>query len=462
MVKLLRLGYNFFIEILLPRQVAERYCMLKSIKLKWGICFFFSLALLWAFILPPFQGTDESAHFGQVRLWSTASQIQCRNEIYAMAQVYRTAALRFNPLSTYAGPETGGRRDDPHFYDHGCEHFMISPLYYLVTSLVLTIMPDNLELQFYALRILGAILFSMAFYVIARISTLLFGDTKDQILFTLLIGFQPIFIISTLTISYDGLLNFIFLLSFWTATSFLSQKGVFAKYNRFMLFAILLSILGLTTKLSGIFLPFFFFFALIISKKLRWSWALFFLGGLIPLFLWFLFKVAHYTIPIAGMKTFFMETPWTNLQVLFIERWGHLFSGFWGEYGTQDGSLPFVFLLIFALFFIFSLGGIMKSYFKKTPNLSLESYSLICILFYEVVVTLTNIQTDHQSILDFGFVQGRYYFLLIAPLFYLFISGIKQWLTPHQKNYFYVGLIVFYLFYHFFFLGAIVIPRFYL
>lgn len=440
--------------------------MKKTPVFKWLFLFFFLLGFLWMTIIPPFQGADESAHFGQSKLWGMAImngfsitetlEKDCSSALTPLLAKHRAATLRFNPLSSYAAPLESTPRQLYYPYDHGCHSLNPMGLYYASGALVLALTSWDADVSFYALRFWSLLLFMGSLWVAFKMSEWLFADPKERVFFLLLMGLQPLYFITNVSVNYDGMLNLWFVVAFWIAFSFLLGKGPFRKFSRFLIAAIAVSLLAIFTKITGAILPIFFLLAALMGQKRSWVG----LGalGVVGLFgVWALMTVAHYSFPLDGVKAFFGGDVLSNLYRLFVERPLVLLESFWGGwgFGWLDTYAPPIFVILFGLL---TFGGLLGALFLWRSKV--VRYCLLTLLLFEGVAILYNLPTASQGI-DFSYIQGRYYYPLMIPFLLVLIQGFKKWI-PEKYFYRFMGIVIgFFVLYHFFYLGMIIIPRFY-
>ncbi|MFA5842621.1 MAG: DUF2142 domain-containing protein [Candidatus Gracilibacteria bacterium] len=437
-------------------------------KIKYFLGFFLALGLLWSFLLPPFQGPDEAFHFSQIKLWefsllngfqdSSEATTLCLEDLHLLSGHYRSNDVRANPLSSFAAPVELRHHSPDYFYDPSCKIFAKTPLYYILSVPLVLIPGFNVDAQFYVVRLFSLFCVVFSLFCIFKIASLLFKHSPQATLLPVLIALTPTFFIVNVSISYDSLINLLFIFCFWVSFSFILREGPFSSLRRFLAIAILVSLAGCFIKITGVFLPIFFALAFLFSKRVKFLYSFLFLLTFSSLALGKLLSIL--SLPSLTYLKLFSDPSY--LYTFFIERWVLLFKGFWGGSGAGwiDVYIPPLFVYFFAIFTFIGLGMSVWKILKYKHDALILVYCFLTILFFELGSLIYN-ALYVSDLLQFGALQGRYYLVLLLPLFILILEGWR-FLIPFRLNrFFYVSAILIFMFIHFFYLGSVFVPRFY-
>lgn len=423
-------------------------------------------------VLPPFQGPDESFHFAQAQQWEARfktpfsdepySSELCLNALKNLLEEHRVAALRFNPLATYAGPLDDQRHFYEYLYDnHGCETLTRMALYHIPAGLLLMLIPDGSIVEFYALRLFSVGLLCLGFWGAYRLGKTLFPASIESKTFLLLWALAPFPLLINTLVNYDGLTNTLFLLGFgWAAHLFHSPKALSRAEAGVGLGLVTLAFFA---KSTGIFLLFFSLIALVFSKKISGKKFGLFLLMAAPLGLMALWLVFDFPLPsfdgIEWGDRSFLEI----FSSLFLARWALLIHSAWGGHGIAQ--MPFELIALAMILFFIGIGGaviqVVRERHVRTAEAALLRYALLLPLFFEAVAAFYNLPYLLRSVELFGYVHGRYYFVLLGPLLYLFMRGWKSLLRREWHPFFLKTCIGLLLALHLYFLMGEVIPRYY-
>jgi hypothetical protein len=451
--------------------------MTKGLKWKWLIGLGILLASVWITVVPPFQASDESVHFGETMRWGlflfdglrgeTLNQT-CSEFLYPTLEAERVSGLRFNPLSSYAAPLTEGRRSHDYIYDHGCQQFPLLSLAYILFAPFIYLFPSPLA-AFYGLRLLSLVFFALTLHLTYRLAQQVFKEENDRLLWLAILILSPLYVLMSVAMSYESLLYLWFAALYWVVgRHVLNAKSSWPLKKQLGVLA-LLSLLGMFTKIAGVYIPVFALGALILSKRLSTK-AYWGAGSLVAVLIGATLMLTNF---LPDWWSIFFELQHVNLidflyQITLL-RWAIVFESFWGGagFGWLDTHAHPVWI---ALLFVFSAGGLWGSAKRwwmdrkqwRTENAWL-SFCWLTLIGFEALALVYNFPLALDGQIEaMGYVQGRFYYPIMIPLSYLLIVGWKTWITP-QKAWAYgrvligLGLFAF----HFYYLGAVVIPRFY-
>jgi hypothetical protein len=430
--------------------------------------FLAALGLVWLSVLAPFQGPDEVVHFGRIEVmenaWMNAfsdyegAQAECRTETTNLINKHRVRSVRHNPLSSYAAPVDSGRRGGTDLHEDGCAgDYTFNQIGYYLTALPFVLAtPSKGLFSFYMMRLVSWGAMMALLYIAFQIGTLLFGKNKYALMLPLLIGLNPVFMAVGISVNYDSLTNLWFALAFWVSFSFLIKKGPFKEKKKFLKWGLGITIAAVLTKTVGVMVPVFLMITALLSKQFKWQHSLGLVAGVGALGAWFTHNNWQHVLDISAT----LQSLSPNL---FLDRWKVVFESFWGGwgFGWLDVYGPPLFLLGCAVFLIGGLAGALKKS-KKAPNKKVVVYSLLCLIVFELAALIYSLPFLKPNFAEAGFSQGRYYFPVMIPLYFLLVEGWRSWATKKKYSKLIPLVIVsFFLIYHAIYLEAIVIPRFY-
>ena len=349
--------------------------------------------LVWLSFVPPFQGADESVHLGRVKLWLyslesgfqnfEAAQASCQEDMGALLEEHRTNALRFNPLSSYAAPQDRGHFSNSSGYDHGCERLSWLSFYYWTTLPFAALNQWSGIVQFYGIRLWSLVIVLMGIKMAHETGKLLFKEESDRLLIPAFLALQPLFMITGMSVSYDGLTNMFFLIATAACVSYLLEKGPCKETRRFLKVGVVVSLLGMLTKWTGVLLPFYFGLALLLSGRFSRKTLIAFMAGTGVFAAVITMGLESYRFPIEQFFEWWQQQGvGFAVYTLFIERWIVVFESFWGGwgFGWLDVYTPPVFLIFFSILTCGGVGGALLQWFnvrKKDPILTFSLFVFI-------------------------------------------------------------------------------------
>lgn len=438
--------------------------------------------MVWAITFPIFQAPDEQAHYSYVQYWVENKEIPrapFEEKNFGLSSHLKNTInrlesfnIRFNP--TYSQPFEEGSLYGPHeeliqeaqwdprpTQDYFAYNY--APGYYALLLPSYILFRGEVLQQAMAMRWTSVLLSLVMIFLIYRAIEIVFKKPWIAFAGTLIVMFQPMFSTFSSVINNDLLLNLAYAGFFMSALKTLdTQKALSGKQISALSGWTLLGILSKTQGYGLLIL-----FALLILfkiKRQKKTWKELFIAAL-------LFIGAGVALPwilpggftrFTYYKEYFHEH--SLLEFIHYTRiyiW-NVFESFWGRFGWLDTTISTSTLWVLAIVCGISVIGLLIHFKKSRKKDRTTLYLLISILLiggFYLFYFWDNLLTSH-SFMNAQAIQGRYYFILMVPIFVL---GIKGWITlfarKHQK--FVLIMLAFsMMIFHFMTLGTI-IPRYY-
>lgn len=420
-------------------------------------------ALLFAGLVPLWQGPDEAAHFSYIQFIVEERAMPVYHLPY---QLYRTdlqedirasrGRLEADALSFHPGtvqsflygapppPATGSRHATPGSFHNNALSY--GPLYYLYGAAAYSLCYDaDIETRAYAVRIATALLMLPFAWFVYRFGRLLLGGGRKGLAFAAFVALQPMVAHIFAIVNNDAMLATCAAGSFWLMASYLARGA-----TRHAVGAGIFAGAAAVAKSHGVFvfaaLPLFPLVRFAVTRRIPWRAAAYSLGAaLLTAGPWFAFSFHQYGSPfsIAGGAT---ETGFPSVGAIFTPlffRWPFtLFVSFFGNFGTLDTPLPAGTAMILWNLHIAAFVAVVFAAVTVMVRRSLRGGRGLFILCVTLVAgfDLMLALFFYGGMMDGG--QGRYYFavwpLMAAALFYALNILLPRWLSRP-----FMGILVF-------------------
>jgi hypothetical protein len=291
-----------------------------------------------------------------------------------------------------------------------------------------------------------------------------FKDKKLAIGTTLLILFHPMFSYLSAVINNDVLLNLAYAGFFMTAIKLLKKKSQLTLKESGKLF--LWVALGIASKTQGYALLGLFGIFLLMKIKIpirnrlkKYVSAM--VGGILLVLMGVRFfaknKMELYRDFLGNHS---LGDIITSIGLYFRA----IFESFWGNFGWMDTLIPRSIFAVISLIIILSLFGFLYYLWKNRKALdetvvflALCSVTIttLYLLYYLDGYLTTEILRNGRA------TQGRYYFIIIFPLFVLGVKGLVSFVKKETRPVLMFGLCMLMILAHFMVLFSVIIPRYY-
>lgn len=419
-------------------------------------------ALLFAGLVPLWQGPDEAAHFSYIQFIAEERAMPVYHLPY---QLYRTdlqedirasrARLEADALSFHPGtvqsflygtppPPAAGNRHAAHG-DFRNNALSYGPLYYSYgAAAYLLCYSADVETRVYAVRIATALLMIPFAWFVYRFGRLLLGNRRKGLAFAAFVTLQPMVAHIFAIVNNDAMLVTCAAGSFWLMASYLSRGDI-----RHAAGAGIFAGAAAVAKSHGVFviaaLPLFPLMRFAVTRRMPWRAAAYSIGAaLLTAGPWFAFSFHQYgsLFGVGGGAT---GTGPPSVGAVFTPlffRWPlTLFVSFFGNFGTLDTPLPARTALVIWYLHIAAFVAVVLAAGTVMARRSLRGGRGLFILCVTLVAgfDLMLALFFYGGMMDGG--QGRYYFtvwpLMAAALFY----ALNIFL-PRRMNRPFMGILV--------------------
>lgn len=387
-----------------------------------------ALGLATAILLPPFQGPDESVHFGRTLRWEGVftgkSPEQCIEKVERALLEFRTPGVRNNPLGSYAAPLQEPNRRYALNYDHGCERVeRWNSLYYIMGGLLLAGLPDNILVEFYALRFLSWIFYALAAVAMLKIGYRFFKNTGDAFGVAALIAMNPVWSVANTSINPDSIENMLFVVAVGMALLFLEGKGG----KKWWSVAAGLAVLAVWAKTTGVILPLFLGIAVVMGQKeVRWKRVL---PGAAVFFALAWWVVSENVGIEQGLGKIISMGRVEFFQTFVVAREWMAWKSFWGGggFGWLDTYAPSAWIALFSIMTLIAGAGIVRR-FKQRNGVHSKTilYFVATAVLFEISAMAYSLPQWNPRFFETSFAQGRYYLPLAFPFYILLTFGLKS------------------------------------
>jgi len=456
------------------------------------LCFVFTLlkGILWTWVIPPFMAPDESAHFAytqylveerripkNTREFSVLHHAQSDELAQALALteneqiLLTTTHLNFAHTSKMLPSDlpSADRRVAALLYTNPAA--LYSPFYYTIEALPY-LAGYNLDLfsRLYLMRFFSLIFLLVTTVFAYKIAYLVTKEKNFSLLTAAIINLMP----SVNATSFGGVNNDALLIALGHALFFYLLKLLFqdiplARKSIFS-FGVLLGLTLLTKTQAIIFLPLTFCaflyhgirhrtvqHSLIILTCIYGIASLIALPFVLPPLAQYMSTASAHTALSAG-AVFAPAYAWKAAFFMDITRRMALLFNFWTAVEFFDTLYPLWIMAALWLLCAIALWGLgMRAFVKlnERENAQRLHYKLIACAIAVVLLELFYTLLYYRSALfasSYDFPgQGRYYFVLLAPLIVLFLYGLKYWAQTLFKippKIVYALMLFFFLFLH--------------
>lgn len=485
----------FFFERIRTRKSALLLGSLLAVFLLKGLVF--------AAILPIFQGPDEQLHYAAVQKHAypriqKISKLPKDNDMYVLRIPEETATtakktqlyeLRFDPAKTQHFSDTSEGIFEAEIRDNAWSRTLpknlpsdIPPtklLYYKIGAVIeRTLSNQDIFTRFFSLRILsvlfGTIIIFLSYFIVKKIG---FSE-KYSLILAAIIAFQPMFSTTAAIVNPDILLVLAFTLYTYAAVSLL-KEGL-RPLPTLILFASIA--LGIISKGPGIVLAIttcFLFvflgyrsFAIPLKSYIAYVAAASILLGLLI----FSIVPTSYFMGIVGASapskfpSFSTSLARYAEETINPERTFITVASYWGHFGWLDARLPknmvnVILILELSLFFLvipFTL--LRKKYPEYLPEKRFVVFLLGMIVALQLAIRFYDWRVfDYSGTIGIG-TPGRYFLPNIAAHMILFVIGAKL-LFFHKKRSFEILLktmLILMVTLNLYSIFHVIIPRYYL
>lgn len=351
--------------------------------------------------------------------------------------------------------------------------YAYSPLYPLLNVPLYLLFKGHPLRQFFAMRILSTILSLVLIVFVYLTGEKIFKQKSTAFITALLVSFQPMISHVSSLVHIDVLLNMAFGGFFYYASILVANNTNKRKdWLRFWIW----SLLAFFSKIHGYFV--LIFILLILGMKYRkkifsnnyyrliLAGILVSLGLFIKKHLWPGFISAWERLgPIYGQH----DSVWLVKNVVIKWFLRPIYVSFWANFGWEDTLVEKSYYIIIAGLLLIAIIGLIwhfwQVFLKKTwaeENNKLLIFYLISISFLTITYFFVSLLQFSEKSVALEFTQGRYFFMVIIPIFMLLMKG---WLTIIPKRWQFVslfGLVFLMIFFNVISLAQYVIPRYYI
>lgn len=440
--------------------------------------FVFLSYVVFFILFPPFQNPDEQGHYETV-YWTSQwfypyvslNFIVPKHPYAGDVQQYFSHVIQHNfvipDYAAIANSQILQRKD--YLQKQKKEFLPISnqaynpPVYYVTAAVFLNLskfLDLNLLQQFYFTRLTSAFFYFGTIYFAYKILIKLFGNSKKTMGAFLFFALNPIVMQSGIGISPDIAITF-----FVTAFFYIVATRNIEKRNTIFLLSCVAGV-ALLTKITAVFLIPAFIYYLYASRKLirnfLYNSGLFCLTVFIFQIPWMIFNFLRYhTVVVSDIA---LGIPPKNVHTTFLNAFTstvfslrHTIMHFSGFLGWNDSyPFPVVFITFTVLFILFLLAGLVKTLRGKgiyTKFLSISTISLIC---FFILLGFERAIYFHPG----WEIGGRNILPIFLPMIISIYAGIKVLMRKYAEITF-VFLYYFSIFYYFYILLTVLVPRYY-
>lgn len=440
-------------------------------------------ALLFASLVPLWQGPDEAAHFSYIQFIAEERAMpvyhlpyqlyhtDLQEDIRASRARLEADALSFHPgtvqsflYGTPPPPATGNRHATPETYRNNALAY--GPLYYLygVAAYAVSYGAD-VESRAYAVRFATALLMIPFAWFAYRFGRLLLGDKRKGLAFAAFVALQPMVAHVFSIVNNDAMLITCAAGSFWLMACYAAHGTI-----RHAVWGGIVAGAAAMAKSHGIFviaaLPLFLLVRFVATGRLPWRAVAYSLGAaLLTAGPWFAFSLHQYGSPFgvpSGAAVAGSPSVGAILTPLFF-RWPFtLFVSFFGNFGTLDTPLPVRTAMILWNLHLAAFVAVIIAAAVVMARRSLRGARGLFILCITLVAgfDLMLALFFYGGMMDGG--QGRYYFavwpLMAGALFYALNLFLPRWSRRPFMGILALAMALLSLFAAF----HVVLPRYYL
>jgi len=442
--------------------------------------------LVWASVFPLFQAPDEEAHFAYVQYWVENKEIPwllpqdrengLSKQFDKTLNTLEFNEVKFNPLyqQDFKSDSIMGTNEkeiiqnqlDPKS-NRDYQGYSYPPLPHLLNIPAYLLFRGDVLAQAMAMRLTSVFLSIITMLLIYSGLRQLFEDKKMAVGTTVLIMFQPMFSYLSSVINNDGLMNLAYAGFFMSAIKIIKKKTAITWREGAELS--LWVVLGIASKTQGYallaLLGIFLLMKVRTTRKNKTKkYFSLILGGILITLMGGKFLIGENQGQLGLYKSYFESHSLWEMGETIGFYYQTIFESFWGNFGWLDTLLPDSALKVIALIIVVSMGGLFY-YFGENRNktdkamifLAFSSFlvgSLYLFYFLNAVVS-TDVLINGRA------TQGRYYFIIIFPLFALGIKGLEVFFKAEKKHWMMFALCLLMVWLHWIALFEVIIPRYY-
>lgn len=374
---------------------------------------------LYMILIPPFQNPDEIQHFGQI-----VTMVYPETE-YEMIEKKIINILWDYKWFVFVGmgqPEIPPEKLRDIKYLGGYKVSKIKEnitLFHIFYGFLLSLFKkSSLLFLFYLARFIS---FLFTFVTIIMIFGFLRSKSKKDLNLLVLLFFMiPQFLIIGTSVNYE-----VFSI-FFGALFFISMFKLHEKFSYTWLFLLNIGILGsLFSKKGGwlffVFLALSFIITIFDLKKIFYS--VFVLSIVFILFSWINYLLPEkmsglYRNLFRGIGMFFKIVPDKEILTSFPDFALLIFKSFYAKIGWMAFEIGDLWYIGFLSLILISIFGLL--FFSKNKN----NYTIL--IFTIFIITIQIVASWEWYGKNGVFAQGRYFFPLIMPFFYIMFLGLKE------------------------------------
>lgn len=427
--------------------------------------------IFWAFFIPDFQAPDEEAHFSYVQFWvengflprppyeNLGQGLSRQLEVYLESIEFEST--RFNPLmhEDFSSKEP----IDLSNYDSRPTQeywgYSYPPLYYLLQIPTYVLFADHIHLQLLGMRLISVLLSSGVLLLIFLMSRKLFKNELLALSTSLLVALWPPYAFLASTVNNDRLLEFAFAGFFYGLSDWHEQGRT--RWNSWILMAAIL-VASLTKPPIGyLVFPFLAIFLLFQSNLKTYGRSLKWIGFLLSILTLVLGADYIYGYILSSFDALeLLNLPfWIQSAKLYFS---HILLSFVGGFGWLDTFSPLPFFFIFLVLALCSAIGLTRFLLKTSSHRSLFLTFTLQMIFTAVVYfsifVMGRLTGSEEQLAN----QGRYYFILWAPLSLIFLQGFTSFFSfkkqPILPIFFFISFLIFFYLFNLF---EVILPRYY-
>ncbi len=417
-------------------------------------------ALCWVIFIPVWQYPDEQAHFAQVQDFAELNHVPIgepnssyeiilsekyllteRNERGDNPFVYHPQR-KLNVKKSFYGPGEKIINELP----QSTRKVMVKsestnnpPLYYFLSAAIYRILyQSNLFTRIFAIRIFSLFIYMLTIFLTFKLGVKIFYNRSiSKITFASLIAFAPMYVFSSTGILTDPFTNLLF-----TALIFLCIKVLINGFNKLSL------ALLITTIILGTFTRQHFIVSIpivmlaVVIRTIRYTKHLKIIIFVLPTVSAIL-VLSNFATKVPILSNFRIPEGMFNAKLLFSlnfvqysswtvrHTYHETMPWFWGVYKWLSLTLPpetyrFInrIILLAAFGFVIRIFKIIKA--KKIEEKDYIAFFMattICLYYLSFVVWDYFFHLNHNF--SFG-IQGRYFFPIMIPIFYILTYGLFE------------------------------------
>lgn len=423
---------------------------MKNAFLSWFpiVIFYLISSFMWAIFVPIFQAPDEPAHFYHVEYIAEHGRLPkgpydptvkaspyLENTLAQLNfnQIIHTKTLSFNFIEhSFYGENENLLSQNlwTHFYDKNYIYpGLTDPNLYFVFSIpIYNFFKNSILGQVYGLRFFSVFLSLVTFIFSFLAFKALFKDKSYAVFSAIAIGFFPMAMFINSSVNNDVLINLWFTVFFFLCIYYFKRPLNVYFYTSMAA----LIILAFSTKLQAFFMiPFLILYLVFRTEKISFYYKtksvilLSFLLIMVSFLLIYLFYSSYLYLGLIAIKKMFLEETWSSFFINFVfVRYSRIFKSFFGRFGWLDTLLPshyYVLFIVLVIMLTILVGYYIYFNYKKDR---LFIFLLACVVFTDVLYGIFFVINGYYTG-EFNFPsQGRYYFFLLLPIFYICFRSI--------------------------------------